>query len=95
MIFAALLVWWLEWPAGGSGSPEYEFLDFYAGKGRLSQMAHGVGYSAVGFDIDYAAARPGKRAPMDLNSNAGMVWLGLTTYSTCLYQICLLWFGVG
>ena len=78
VILLVLLVSWLEYDP--DPSPEYNFLDYYAGKGRLSQMAEGAGYSAVGYDLDYGASRAalkGKRSSMDINSNAGLVCLGL------------------
>ena len=75
-----MMVSWLDTKAGAPDPEqgEYQFLEFFAGRARLTQMAHAVGYSAAAYDIDYgrslAARGPvGKRSCMDLNSSAGLV----------------------
>ena len=73
IIFLVLMVWWLEQP-----DSEYEFLDYFAGKARLCLMANAAGIPAEAYDLEYGAARArrtGKRSSMDLNSNAGLMYL--------------------
>ena len=58
----------------------YQFLDFYAGKAHLAQLAEARGYAVEAYDRDFGllrGRRNGKRSSMDINSNAGMVWLGV------------------
>ena len=77
-----MLVSWLKLdiPEG----KEYNLIEYFAGVGRLAQMAEGVGYTAAGYDYEYGPqknprkqrrSKPGKRKPMDLNSDAGLLHL--------------------
>ena len=80
LILLALLVSWLDC----SPDVQYEFLDYFAGKARLAQLAEARGFRAEAFDKtfgDLRAKKRGKRSSMDINSNAGMVKLGWCTAS--------------
>ena len=83
LILLVLLVWWLENFSPDSG---YEFLDFFAGKARLAQLAEARGYRAEAYDKDFGelkARTTGKRSSMDINSNAGMVCLATMQRTMC------------
>ena len=89
LILLALLVSWLEI----SPDSAYQFLDFYAGKAHLAQLAEARGYTVEAYDRDFGLARgrrKGKRSSMDINSNAGMTWLGVTQqrcFQGCMYNM--------
>ena len=51
-------------------------VEYFAGVGRIAQLAQYAGFNSVGYDLDYGvkqARLSGKRNCMDLNSNAGLV----------------------
>ena len=71
-----LLVWWLDLPKCDSHGRPYQVLELFAGVGRIAAIAKRFGFSSAAVDIEYGkdvGKRMGKRSPMDLNSNAGLV----------------------
>eukprot|EP00438_Fugacium_kawagutii_P024494 Skav231612 [mRNA] locus=scaffold2184:20994:21915:- [translate_table: standard] len=75
IILLVLLISWMEDPAVDT-KQDIQVIEYFAGAGRIAQLSERVGYRAVGYDLEYgkkAAHRSGKRNPLDLNSNAGMV----------------------
>ena len=57
---------------------EYQVLEFYAGVGRVAAMSKYVGYRSCALDVEYGRERfdkQGKRSPMDINSDSGLVRL--------------------
>ncbi|CAK9002312.1 unnamed protein product [Durusdinium trenchii] len=72
VVFLIILVWFLDIPKPQN---EYQLLEFYAGVGRIASLAKWCGFSTVAVDIQYGAhrQREGKRRPMDINGNAGLV----------------------
>lgn len=83
VVFLIILVWFLDIPKPQN---EYQLLEFYAGVGRIASLAKWCGFSTVAVDIQYGAhrQREGKRRPMDINGNAGLVFLKLL----CLGDQC-------
>lgn len=73
IILLTLLVSWMEDPVGIDYKQDIQCIEYFAGVGRIAQLSAHVGYTSIGFDIDYGTRRRGKRSPMDLNSNAGLV----------------------
>lgn len=74
IIFLVLLVSWME--DENNVKSNFQVIEYFAGVGRIAQVAHRKGYQSVAFDLTYGeerAARVGKRSPMDINSNAGFV----------------------
>lgn len=72
IIFLVLLVSWME--DENNVKSNFQVIEYFAGVGRIAQVAHRKGYQSVAFDLTYGeerAARVGKRSPMDINSNAG------------------------
>ena len=70
------------------GLHEYEVVDLFAGKARISTLASMMGYRAAAYDIDHAKAKTKRksiwrasRSVMDINSDAGFVCLDLNTSS--------------
>lgn len=54
----------------------YQVLEFFAGVGRVAALAKRCGFVAAAVDVEYGretGKRMGKRSPMDINSNAGLV----------------------
>ncbi|CAK8992823.1 Uncharacterized protein SCF082_LOCUS3230 [Durusdinium trenchii] len=72
VVFLIILVWFLDIPKPQN---EYQLLEFYAGVGRIASLAKWCGFSTAAVDIQYGAhrQREGKRRPMDINGNAGLV----------------------
>ncbi|CAK9017034.1 unnamed protein product, partial [Durusdinium trenchii] len=72
VVFLVILVWHLDIP---KPPQEYQFLEFYAGVGRIATLAKWCGFATAAVDIRYGAhrQREGKRRPMDINGNAGLV----------------------
>ena len=69
-----LLVSWMEEPEGCKQN--IQVIEYFAGVARITQMANRLGYQSVAYDLEYGrkkAATSGRRNPLDLNSNAGMV----------------------
>ena len=69
-----LLVSWMEEPEGRKQN--IQVIEYFAGVARITQMANRLGYQSVAYDLEYGrkkAATSGRRNPLDLNSNAGMV----------------------
>lgn len=76
-----LLVWWMDIPGRHPTEP-YQVIEFFAGVGRIASLAKHCGYKSAAVDLTYGqdvGASLGKRSPMDLNSNAGMV------FRVCMY----------
>lgn len=74
IIFLVLLVSWME--DDNNVKSNFQVIEYFAGVGRIAQVADRKGYQSVAFDLTYGeerAARKGKRSSMDLNSNAGFV----------------------
>ena len=90
VVLLVLLVWWLEIPR--SNTFEYEVIEFFSGVGRIASLATHVGFKSAAVDIEYGAeyAKMHKtRSPMDLNSSAGLMWLGCFHIAFFpLFQIC-------
>ena len=82
VLFLILLVWWLP----VSQHDGTQVIEFFAGVGRISEMAALMGYKSKSYDIDYTAEwakKKHKRSPMDLNSNAGFTFLGQILEKWC------------
>ena len=74
-----LLTWWQDLPSK-EGGPIYEVLEFFSGVGRVAAMAKRAGYTTAAVDIEigkHIGEQRGTRPPMDINSNAGLLLLGL------------------
>ena len=56
----------------------YQVIEFFAGVARIAKLAKASGWKAVAYDRDFGTAlkSKSKRSPMDLNSNAGLVFPG-------------------
>lgn len=75
VVLLILLTWWQELP-----EPEtpHQVIEFYAGVGRIAALAQYTGYKSVAVDLEYGKSfglERGSRPPMDINSNAGLMWL--------------------
>jgi len=60
----------------GPVTKEIEVIEYFAGVGRIAQLARYAGYESIAFDMAYGAKqskKKGKRNSLDLNSNAGLV----------------------
>lgn len=66
-----ILVSWM----GVLSDDGYQVIEYFAGVARIATMAKLTGFKAVAYDKDFGKASKmrGKRSPMDLNSNAGLV----------------------
>lgn len=74
IIMRTLLVSWMEEPEGCKQN--IQVIEYFAGVARITQMADRLGYQSVAYDLEFGrkkAATSGRRNPLDLNSNAGMV----------------------
>lgn len=81
VVLLVLLVWWMDIPGRHPTEP-YQVIEFFAGVGRIASLAKHCGYKSAAVDLTYGqdvGASLGKRSPMDLNSNAGMV------FRVCMY----------
>ena len=73
-----LLVWWLRFDK--FADRPFQLLEFFAGKGRVATAGRRARYRTAAVDILYGreeAIKLGRRPPMDINSSAGLVLLGL------------------
>lgn len=55
---------------------DYQFIEYFAGVGRVARVAHHVGYKSAAYDLDYGSSQArtsGRPNAMNLNSNAGLV----------------------
>ena len=70
---------------GVGGDEGYQVLEYFAGVAHIAALAKAVGYKSLAFERNFGKASKlmGKRSPMDLNSNAGLVFLG-SSYGTCI-----------
>ena len=76
IILLILLVWWLELPASDPSEGPYQVVEYFSGVGRIARLAAYFGFEVAALDIEYGADysnRTGKRSPMDINSNAGLL----------------------
>ena len=74
IIFLVLLTWWQDFP---KDEDPYQVLEFYAGVGRIAALSKFVSFKSGAVDIEYGKGRRKKsRPPMDMNSNAGLLFLG-------------------
>ena len=79
IVLLVLLTWWQDLPSK-EGGPIYEVIEFFSGVGRVAAMAQRAGYTTAAVDIEIGksiGAQRGTRPPMDINSNAGLLLLGL------------------
>ncbi len=79
IVLLVLLTWWQDLPSK-EGGPIYEVLEFFSGVGRVAAMAKRAGYTTAAVDIEigkHIGEQRGTRPPMDINSNAGLLLLGL------------------
>ena len=73
VILLILLVWWLDLPPQGD---PYQVIEMFAGVGRIAGLSKFAGFKSAAIDIEYAKERwerVGKRSPMDINSDAGLL----------------------
>ena len=81
IVLLVLLVSWLDLPQKGSGP--YQVVEVFSGVGRIAGLAKTYGYNSAAIDIEigeeYAKQRGGIRSPMDINSNAGLMFHGHIT----------------
>jgi len=74
VIFLILLVWWLDVPK--MENEPFQVVEFFSGAGRIAGFSKRVGLRSAAVDIQHGdayAASAGKRSPMDINSDAGLV----------------------
>lgn len=74
VLLLILLVNWLDIPK----NEEFQVLEFFAGVGRIAALSKHCGYKSGAVDITYGEEQfkaAGKRSPLDLNSDAGLVSL--------------------
>lgn len=77
VLLLVLLVSFLQVPS----DKEFQVLEFFAGVGRIAALSKYVGFSTAAIDIGYHQQRfraSGKRSPMDMNSDSGLVCLVCT-----------------
>lgn len=77
-----LLTWWLDIDK----TANYQVVELFSGVGRIAAFAKFVGYKSVAVDIKYGqeyAQKTGKRSPMDMNSNAGLMFPNCTIGCSC------------
>ena len=75
------------------GDSGYQVMEFFAGVAHIAALAKAVGYKSLAFERNFGntSKRLGKRSPMDLNSNAGLVFLGsMYTYGSPIVILYLL-----
>ena len=80
MILLILLVSWLDLPVQDD---PYQVLELFAGVGRVAALAKFAGFKSAAVDLDYSKEiwqRQGKRSPMDINSDAGLVSFDCNLY---------------
>ena len=96
IIFLVLLVAWMEDPADIDIKQNIEVIEYFSGVGRIAKVADYSGYCAVGFDmVDGVskAKKTGRRNPLDLNSNAGLV-LAIKLVLRCRFDACVAFFAI-
>ena len=74
VLLLILLVHWLDLPPQADA---YEVLELFAGVGRIAALSKYAGYKSAAVDLDYSKEtweRQGKRSPMDINSDSGLVF---------------------
>ena len=74
VLLLILLVHWLDLPPQADA---YEVLELFAGVGRIAALSKYAGYKSAAVDLDYSKEtweRQGKRSPMDINGDAGLVF---------------------
>ena len=87
IIFLVLLVAWMEDPGDITVKQDV---------GRIAKVADYSGYSAVGFDMVDGVAKAkqtGRRNPLDLNSNAGLV-LAIKLVLRSRFNACVAFFAI-
>ena len=69
-----LLVSWM----GVLRDEKYQVFEYFAGVARIAKLAKVMGYKTAAYERDFGKSSKvrRKRSPMDLNSNAGLVFLG-------------------
>ena len=81
IILLVLLTWWQDFP---KDEDPYQVLEFFAGVGRIAALAKFASFKSGAVDIEYGKGRRKRsRPPMDMNSNAGLLFLG-KTWISCL-----------
>lgn len=76
VVLLVLLTWWQDFQ---KPAQPYDVLEFYAGVGRIARVSKFIGLKSAAVDIEYgkaSASKRGSRPPMDINSDAGLLWPG-------------------
>lgn len=74
VLLLVLLVSFIDLPA----TEDYQVLEYFAGVGRIAAFSKHCGYRSAALDIEYRKEHfqsTGKRSPMDINSDAGLMQL--------------------
>ena len=72
-----LLTSWLDMPV--QNKAPFQVLEYYAGVARIATLAKFLGLRSAAVDIEYGKHNKPKseRPPMDINSDAGLMWLDI------------------
>lgn len=74
-----LLTWWQDFE---KPSQPYEVIEYFAGVGRIAAVSKFTHLKSAAVDLEYGKTFVSKRGPrksrppMDINSDAGLLWLG-------------------
>ena len=74
-----LLTWWQDFE---KPAQPYEVIEYFAGVGRIAVVAKFTQLKSAAVDLEYGTTFVSKRGPrpsrppMDINSDAGLLWLG-------------------
>ena len=89
-----LLTSWLAMPV--QNKAPFQVLEYYAGVARIATLAKFLGLRSAAVDIEYGKHNKPKseRPPMDINSDAGLMWLGIIwTVLLFFFQFLFLFHG--
>lgn len=89
-----LLTSWLDMPV--QNKAPFQVLEYYAGVARIATLAKFLGLRSAAVDIEYGKHNKpkSKRPPMDINSDAGLMWLGIIwTVLLFFFQFLFLFHG--
>ena len=83
-------------PKHAGQQDEIEFIEYFSGVGRVAKVASYVGYRSVGYDMVNGvetSRQSGRRNPLDLNSNAGLV-LAIKLILRCKFNALVALFAI-
>ena len=80
-----MLVSWME-PCPDFAKQQFDIIELYAGKARVSRIGRSAGYKCIASDVIYDNSVERKKSALNLCGNAGFAKLA-STHHACIHAL--------